>query len=1578
MEPKPPTSPNPLGLNIDFMFGRGYLWARQERLSDWMVLESLRMEIPDLQFPFDARGGLNRFRNTRCLVREIEVSVSEAGLQELLHQAASDLEGFEDLKVRFLEDAIHVSLKISAFGVQTPMSFRVALIPPEPPKADEVHLSLYDYRAYGPLPYPARQIAFDLLTSLLGTATLRPPGRGRSFTVGIAGDILSFRPLKLILLHIFPRVGWKLPNLSGITLEGAKIRPGHVALRASGREDGWQTVQQDQFHLAASQEGAKALAAYEAKDLFSHVDQAIFENQTARALELLESFREVYGAHPELVNRTFDCLLSNPTASNLAEAAELLRELEREDSEHLGALLAAPILATLSRQRPTKIIEALERLSQALKRRQDLDDWILCEQAIAQHLKHIDAGAAVRRLREVLKLAPRNLQTLELLEELYRQQGDFDGYEEILKRLAGLYTDRQTLKQTYMTLAEHLIERRGQVNEARLYLERVLRLEPADQEALYTLGQSYLLSDEPLRAIKTFGSAARAALAQEDWGLAAKLQLQIAQRWAKELENPSEGLLSARRGLQYLAQLKPGVLAQDEVLAELELDLLELAADLSTLRERDDEALDCWTQLLPKLEERYERELEQRRGGAGRVDPWESGALLGLKQLERESLAQEEEARSAQHKWQRRLQRAHEQMARSYQRRDRPEAAVGHWRRGLELDPGALVASEQLERYYRELGRPEELIAFYRDRLMATQDEARRVSVEIKLAAVYEQLQMVEEAQQHLQEALRLKPSHELARAKLAELLSAHGRYETLRLALQTLLIRVQDRGLRYELLMQLGQLQLGRLKQPKQAARAFFEALDLRHADQEALMGARSALDEIILRDGVISPAPVGTESAGRLQERVLLKLADLQEAPLDRAALLDEVAALATHRGDVAQAQESSRRARQLRQAQAQPASGQALDERLDQLLTPSSPPRPQDDEDDEDDSAPEAAAPQADEIPQVIPAHERRRFDARYIRPSGISTVSEAVEVLEESPEAVLDAHLATIFERPVAQDPAVITQEAPSPSVDQFRDKLQGVLTGQAKLAPKATSGGGGLAKLIARSKARVEQDAIEAPSAHDAITKPKVQLRKPELEDDLLDGEDGEESTSAVDAGLGLGLEPEALPPSFLDEETHLVDEGTLEQVHADSALLSEALDDAWDAMALMAKVDAARHAQDPEELARALEEVLSATPIPEEHPHLERAQYLALARELGEVLYYELELSAQAQVYLERVRESDPEGLGKEPSLLNALESIYEESGALEDRLNLLRERMAQCQTRDMATTYRLLIAQILWDERRDYEAATEQLRVILKDDARHEPAHRLWAQIAREREDWATAASHYEEVLQERVGGLDEVELERELADLYLHKLRQPLRARQHYEGVLQASPADAQALEGIKQSQALLGDWAGYIGSLWRELALLIGGSQPSDPRAVEPAQFIERVPVALRTFASQIISDAAQVAQDELRDEAQALTLWSLAFALWPEHFEALERKVALARSLDQPQTLSDALEAWAELLFDPGERFDALYEVAKLKLDRLDDEDGARMVLAEAIASVEGLEPPKAQLDEAKRLLRRLSD
>lgn len=1494
-------SNNPLGLNIDFMFGRGYLWAKQSRLSDWITLESLRMEIPDLQFPFDARGGLHRFRHTRCLVREIEMSISEAGLQDLLHQAAQSVDGFESLKLRFLEDAIHVSVRLRFFGADTHLSFRVALIPPEPARADELHLSLYDYRAFGPLPYPARLLAYELLTTLLGTPTLKPPGRGRSFTVGIAGDILSFRPLKLMLLHLFPRVGWKLPNLAGVLLDGAKIRPGKVTIRASGRDDAWYTIQQDQFHLSASAEGARALAAYEAKDLFSHVDQAIFEGKFDQAVELLNTFRDVYGAHPELNARAFDCLLADPSPQHIAEAGALLQELEKQHADELHHALAAPTMAILSKQRPAKILEAFDKLSDLLKRRQDLDDWILCELAAIEYIEQEQPELAINKLREILKIAPRHQQTLEHLRSLYDRTGDYAGYEEVLKRLTGIYTDRQTLKQTYLTLAHHLMDRRGQLNEARLYLERVLRLDPTAQDALFTLGESYVLGKEPLRAIKAFGSAARAAQANEDYALAASLHSKIATIWHEALEHDGEALLSSRRALQLLELLEQ----PDELIADQRLDAMEQMALLSQAKERHDEALACWQDVVAQLEARLEQARQAHHTST--TATWASPALAAVARLQDDAPADGTAQIKA------RLIRAHEHLGEIYTYRERFDAASTHWRRVLELDPNALVATEQMEQDLRHRGRPEDLIAFYRERIELSQQDDQRLGLCLKLAQVYEQMGMVEESQLHLQEALRINPAHLIARARLSDILMNAGRFETLRHALQTLLVRMSDRQAKYDIIIELANLQVTNLKQPRQGARGYFEALDIRSSDRTALEGARLALEDIIHAEGVMAPAPVGTGAVGRLQERVLLKLADLSSSPHDQIPLLDEVVTLAMHRQDEDAISEARRRIEALRQ---EVQESQDIDTRVDDLLHVSKKP-----------NTVSKRRFQTDYL-----KHETQPKAPKFSLPSTPATQPK-VEEIDAPPEAPTSDARTVVYEEviPVEEDTSTLQEdtEAPkvAPKLASFRDKLQKALTQPSK----------------------VDKNESESPWKNLLQKSVEMQAKTDNLP-----------PVPAID-----------LPETHSEPRGNISTLGLASGVRSGLINLSEVLDDAWDSMAQLSQIDSARQADDPALLVKEIEGVLQQGPV-HAHPHLDIAQYLALAKELGEALFYDLEDSERAKNYLELVKNHDPDGLGQHPSLLNALESIYEEDGHLEARIALLTERMNGSQNKDMATTYRLLIAQLLWDEKQDAPSARSHLQKILDEDAKHEAAHRMLAKMATDQQDWQRAAEHLEVVLTDRVGGLDEVELERQLADIYLHHLQQPQRARTRYEGVLEASPADAQALEGIKQCQAMLLDWSGYLKSLGKELGLLLGQHQGIE-LSVDYTLNTQDVPAPLRTAASQIIADAAQVAQDEQKDKHLAHHLWGLAHQLWPDQVEALEARIELGRQI-QSERLPEDLQNYAAMLFDANAQFEAMYEAAKLYLNDPATMEQARSTLAEAIAIVQ--DEGHEKLDEARRLLHSL--
>jgi len=1323
---------NPLGLNLDFLFGRGYLWAKNERLSDWIELDHLRMEIPDLAFPFDAGGGLHRFRNTRCLVREIEISTSEVGLSDLVRVAAQDIHGFDAIEVHFLDGAIHVGARVKSLGAESFLSFRVALIPPEPSRADEVHVSVYDYRAFGTLPFPARTMVSELLTRILSTPALRPPGRGDSFSIGIAGDILRVRPLKLLLLHLFPGVGWKLPNLSNVVLEHAQVRPGRLTLRANSPDTRELGRPAPLAPLVASAEGGKALAAYEAKELFAHGDQAIFDQQHKQALELFFGYRDIYGDHPELIARLFDLLLSDPSTSNVAQAEAMCRELEKADPLDLQAAFARPRMAIVRGDKPG-LIKNLERLSGLLRDRGDSHDWILSQLSLAQALRPDKPNDAAFALREILRISPRNRVALEMLREIYVAESDGAGLEDTLKRLTGVYTDREALTATYLQLARHLMDREGELAESRIYLERVLRLDPTQLEALHTLGESYLLSEEPLRALKAFGSAARAAESRQDVQRAAQLHEMAARIWYSHVQDPQQALLSARRALSF-----------SEYLSTLQrATLLIWVAEICQLHERTDEAIAHNVSAI---------ELLEREQG-------HDDLLIG----------------------------AHRSLAQLFESRHRADAAASHHRRILELRPSDTDAFLALESHYRMSGAPEQLLDLYRALESQTRDPLLLASYKLKEAEVFKLLGMTEEAATSLTKSIQLGNFD--AVDALVNLLSQAHLFKALREILRKLLPQMgDDRDKRWSLLVHLGRTCV-KLKEPDQAVIHFMEAVQVRPTQLEALYGARDALEAIVSSD-YNSPSPIGDGPAARLLERVVSRLAEVAPEPQTQREALIRQAELATLRGDMDQARAASSR------ASAIPVSTD-VDRRLDELLS-----------------------------------------------------------------------------ERP----PVVV---GPPTHLGNFRREME------------------------------------------QTLRKP---LSVPPLE----------------------SLKASKLVPT-LDETTH-----------------SENAND------LLDQVRQARTSQDIEVLVDALEALTVAGKSGK--ILLDQNEMVAHAKELGELLYYDLEDSTRALPHLEFVRATEPQGRGAEPGILNALESIYEENGQIQGRIQILENRLARAESEEMDTVYRLLIAQLVWDSGQDREGATQWLQPILERDKRHEAAHRLMADMARDLEDWEATAEHLRTVLAVSSGGLDSVETERELAELLLQKLNRPRQAIQHLRHVLQAAPGDSGALNMLKESQVNLGDWKGYSESLLLELGLLTGRKDLTIEvtGAIDP----EALPTPLRIPASQIVSDLAHVAEQHLESLESARQLWRLVHQLWPEHVEALERRIDLDRSLEHYLDLATDLEAYADLLLDPEERFRCLLESARIHA-QLEDLEVARVLFTQAIAIAEDADSTPDGLDEARRELQTLS-
>lgn len=1485
MESSREESKNPLGLSLDFMFGRGYLWAQRQRISDWISLETLRMEIPDLKFPFDARTGLDRFRHTRCLVRDVEFAISEVGLGDLLTEAASHLEGFEELQVRFLEDAAHISLRLNAFGARSYLSFRAALIPPEPARADEVHLSLYDYRSFGPLPYPARLVAHELLTSLLNTPVLRASGRGKSFTLGIAGDIISFRPLKLLFLHIFPLEGWKLPDLSGVILESAQIRPGVLTIRAVDSDPGrgGREPVRD-LRLATSTEGARALAAYEAKELFSHADQAIFEGQLRQALNLLASYRDIYGLHPELVARTLDCLLAEPGPGNQAEAEAIRRELAQDDPQDLQAALVGPLLAQ-ARHRMDEILPAYEHLAEVLRERGQTRDWILAELALADHLKEEAPQEAVGRLKEVLKRDPRNQAVLERLRILYDRLGEKAGLEEILKRLTGVYTDRETLKTAYLQLARHLMDREGDLGEARMYLEKVLRLDPTELDALHTLGESYVLSGEPLRALKAFGSAARAAEGSKKPIQASSLHFRVAQIWRDELEDFRQALLSFRRAIS--------LWQQEENLEELSrakrLEQLRSAAALCEELDRDEEAHSYWSDVIRLIE----------------------GHLYGTPQSPARGSQDEAEEQKGERKL---LVEAHRRLAFLYERRDRWPAAASHHRRVLEVVPGDEVALAWMEKYLRQAGRPEELIDLYRDLYDEVEDESLRQDLTIRLADLYRGMGLLEEAQDHYRRAIEAEPGRRDLRRILVEMLSEHRRFETLRDVLTSILVRTKDREGRFEIALEIGKANV-ELGQKDRAMRAFLEAIKLRPAERDVLEQAIAVLEEVVEERGAHGAAPVGGQTAGRMLENLLIRLAEVATSLSQERDALLRVAILAEERGDGAAAAEARNRARGL--APFEEGESQDVDRRLDAIL---------------DDLDVEFQVPEEREKKKEQPFSDPGEKTAEFDVQSRDEVSSKALQTAEKTEEG---AQSVEISRRPEREQLA------------KFRERFQSMLKKPQALTNELPSKGPSPLEAVLGARDSEPEDLLGFANRGAPRDEPSTQ-RIP-----MFTSEELRQLSSAMD-------EEETTDPVFqsVDEKRE-----TTKEIDA----LNQA----------QKSLERLRGQGSPGELVQAIEGVLRMAETPETGgvTGLDEGYLNELRKEAGELYYYELEDGEGALPHLEALRERDPDGLGAETGVVNALEAIYEESGEVKARIRLMEERLQAAQSPEMKTTYRLLLAQLIWDQQEDASGAQKWLQEVLSKEPENEAAHRLLADIAASAEEWARAAGHLEVVVKVAGGGLDAVESQRELADLYLRRLDDCEKARHHFEAVLQAAPGDSMALEAIKETQARSGDWAGYLESLGRELGLLIG-----KPMGVSREEMIEldsaSIAPVLRVSASQIMADAAHIVEEELELYEEARALWGLTYRLWPEHVEALERRIALHRQCNAEEELAEDLESLAAMLLNNQSRFETLAEAAALRAGALDDPDGARELYAEAIALVQDESEPPPGLDAARRALKGL--
>ena len=192
--------------------GRVALVLEGASLPGGAVLDELVLHLPHVDFPFDFREGVGRFRHHRGRAQQLSISVESRLLLDWIHQLSGG-----GITGRATDDSI-VLMGVAEGGARYTATAR--FVPEGEDGEPGLLLSLYDLRVYGPVSEPWPLLASRILDLLPASVVAhRTPTTAR------------LHPVRLALTHLMADLGWKLPDLSGLIAQGVELRDGRLTAR---------------------------------------------------------------------------------------------------------------------------------------------------------------------------------------------------------------------------------------------------------------------------------------------------------------------------------------------------------------------------------------------------------------------------------------------------------------------------------------------------------------------------------------------------------------------------------------------------------------------------------------------------------------------------------------------------------------------------------------------------------------------------------------------------------------------------------------------------------------------------------------------------------------------------------------------------------------------------------------------------------------------------------------------------------------------------------------------------------------------------------------------------------------------------------------------------------------------------------------------------------------------------------------------------------------------------------------------------------------------------------------------------
>ena len=355
--------------------------------------------------------------------------------------------------------------------------------------------------------------------------------------------------------------------------------------------------------------------------------------------------------------------------------------------------------------------------------------------------------------------------------------------------------------------------------------------------------------------------------------------------------------------------------------------------------------------------------------------------------------------------------------------------------------------------------------------------------------------------------------------------------------------------------------------------------------------------------------------------------------------------------------------------------------------------------------------------------------------------------------------------------------------------------------------------------------------------------------------------------------------------------------------------------------------------------------------------------------ELAVIYRDRLEQATEAEIQLGEALNLDE----RDVDIFEALEVMYSEQRRWHDLIDLLERRYMVFIDQPEAKSLLLRIASIYDDFARDHVAAVEAYRRVLLELPTDEASEAAIKRLLREQQRGQDLA----DFLEDRIGVHAEdqeavLELKTELAALYADQLNEPERALDLWTEILGDYPHHASTIASLEmlfeRDETLRQPIAGLLEPLyltreqWPRLIHML--------RTKAEAEFDAHVRV-------ELLGRIAQIAEERLRDYAQALTTYAEIFAIAPERAEVRQAMERNAQRLNAWPSVVDAYGATLEENYNVDDllRAELLFELALIFEERLGDLERARATFAR-ILEVDPIN--ERAFDALERVHSRLND